>query len=115
MQSNINDEKVRNVLSKNIKFTRLSSELTQEALAEDSNISLSFLKDIEGAKSGTSLVNLINICKSLNTTPNQLLKDFFKDSLDKSENIEQQINLLTDFQKDAVLSLIHYFTTHEGN
>ncbi len=115
MQLNINDEKIRNVLSKNIKFSRLSSELTQDALAEDANISLSFLKDVESAKSGTSLLNLINICKALNTTPNQLLKDFFKDSLDKSEHIEQQINLLTDYQKDAVLTLIQYFITHEGN
>lgn len=111
----LNDDKIRNVLSKNIKLTRLSSELTQEALAEDSNISLSFLKDIERAKSGTSLLNLINICKALNTTPNQLLKDFFVTSLDKSENIEQQINLLTDYQKEAVLTLIHYFNTHEDN
>lgn len=109
----LNDEKLREILSQNIKSARLSSNLTQESLAEMSEISLNFLKDLEGARSGTSLLTLINLCHSLNTTPNELLKDFFKDSYDKSENLTQQINLLNDYQKDAVYTLIQYFKNNE--
>lgn len=109
----INDEKLREVLSQNIRSARLSSNLTQESLAEMSEISLNFLKDLEGARSGTSLLTLINLCHSLNITPNELLKDFFKDSYDKSENLTQQINLLNDYQKDAVYTLIQYFKNNE--
>ena len=109
----VNDENLRNILSQNIKSARLSSNLTQDNLAEMSEISLNFLKDIEGARSGTSLLTLINICHALNITPNELLKDFFKDSFDKSENMVQQINLLTDYQKDAICTLIDYFKNNE--
>lgn len=109
----VNDETIRQILSKNIKSARLSSNLTQENLAEMSEISTNFLKDIEGSRSGTSLPTLINICYSLNTTPNQLLKDFFKSNSDKSENLVQQINLLNDYQKDAVIALIEYFINNE--
>lgn len=111
----LTDDKLREVLSKNIKFARLSANLTQESLAEKSNISTNFLKDIESARSGTSLLTLINICTSLNITPNELLKNFFKDAYDKSENLLQQINLLNDYQKNAVNSLIQYFKNNEMN
>ena len=109
----INDDEVKLVLSKNIKSARAISGFTQETLAEDSDISVGFLKDIESTRSGVSLSTLITLCKSLNTTPNQVLKDFFKDSVDKSDNILQQINLLDEYHKDAVLSLINYFNKHD--
>lgn len=109
----IDDEKIKKVLSQNVKTARLSSNLTQEQLAEMSKISLNFVKDVEGCRSGMSLLTLINICNSLNTTPNELLKDFFKDSYDKSENLVQQINLLNDYQKEAVYTLIQYFKNNE--
>ncbi len=109
----INDEKLREILSQNIKSARLSSNLTQEALAEMSDISLNFLKDIEGGRSGASLLTLINLCYSLNITPNELLKDFFKDTYDISENLTQQINLLNDYQKNAISTLIQYFNSND--
>ncbi len=111
----INDEEVKSVLSKNIKLARAVTGFTQEALAEDSDISLGFLKDIESMRSGASLSTLITLCKSLKITPNQILKEFFKDSVDKSDNILQQINLLDEYHKDAVLSLITYFNKHDSN
>lgn len=109
------DDELREVLSKNIKSARLSANLTQESLAEKSNISLNFLKDIEGSRSGTSLLTLINICLALNITPNELLNNFFKDDYDKSENLIQQINLLNNYQKNAVCALIQYFINNEMN
>lgn len=111
----VNDEDIKLVLSKNIKLARLSLGFTQEILAERAEISPGFLKDLESSRSGASLSTLITLCKSLNTTPNQILKDFFKDSTDKSENILQEINLLDEYHKDAILSLIEYFNKHECN
>lgn len=109
----VNDESLRQVLSKNIKSARLSSNLTQDSLSEMSEISLNFLKDVEGARSGTSLTTLINLCNALDITPNELLKDFFIDSYEKSENLFQQINLLNDYQKEAIITLIKYFINNE--
>lgn len=109
----VNDEKLREILSQNIKSARLSSNFTQEALAEMSDISLNFLKDVEGSRSGISLLTLINLCYSLNITPNELLKDFFKDAYDTSENLTQQINLLNDYQKNAISTLIQYFNSND--
>lgn len=102
-------ENLRYILSQNIKTARLSSRLTQEDLSEKANISLSFLKDIEGAVSAVSLLNLINICNSLNITPNELLKEFFQTSYNKSENLFQKINLLTDREKNAIDALIDFY------
>lgn len=109
----LNDDKLREILSQNIKTARLSSNMTQENLAELSEISLNFFKDVEGGRSGISLLTLINICHALNITPNELLKDFFKESYDKSENMTQQINLLNAYQKDAICTLIQYFKNNE--
>lgn len=111
----ISDEDVRLVLSQNIKSARSSIGYTQEKLAEKSEISSNFLKDIENQRSGISLTTLINLCKSLKTTPNQVLKDFFKDSTEQSDNILQQINLLDDYEKRAVLTLIDYFIKNNHN
>ena len=97
----LDDDKLREILSQNIKNARVSSNLTQETLSEMSDISLNFLKDVEGARSGVSLLTLISLCNSLKITPNELLKDFFKDAFDSSENLTQQINLLNNYQKDV--------------
>ena len=43
----INDENVKLVLSQNVKMSRLALGYTQENVAESSDISVNFLKDIE--------------------------------------------------------------------
>lgn len=105
----LNNENIKRVLSKNIKDLRISSNLTQENLAELSDISVNFLKDIESNRSGPSLKTLINICNSLSATPNELLKEFFQDSFNNSESLTQQINLLNNYQKEAIYTLIQFF------
>lgn len=108
----VNDNILRDALSKNIKKARISAGLTQEKLSENSDISLSFLKDVETGKSGISLLTLINICNSLNTTPNELLKDFFKEPVNNTMDIYNKISLLNSYQKDAVITLIDFFYNH---
>ncbi len=111
----LDDEELRKVLSQNIKSARLSSNLTQEGLAELSNISTNFLKDVEGCRSGVSLLSLINICHALDITPNQLLKDFFVKSYEQSLDLTQQINLLNDYQKDIMYALLEHFKNNDSH
>ena len=110
----INDDELRQILSKNIKSARQNLNLTQESLAELSDISLNFLKDLEGSKSGTSLLTLLKLCHALNMTPNQLLKDLYKEPNESNDNLMQKISLLNEYEKNAILSLIDYFTSHNS-
>ena len=110
----INDDVLRQILSKNIKSARQNLNLTQEALAELSDISLNFLKDLESAKSGTSLLTLVKLCHALKTTPDQLLKDLFEESFESNNNLMQKIGLLNEYEKNAILSLIDYFNSHDS-
>ena len=109
----LDDNKLRKILSRNIKFARISHNLTQEKLAEMSNISVNFLKDIESCRSGVSLLTLVNLCNALNITPNELLKDLFKANYNDSKNLFQQINLLNNYQKEAIYTLIQYFKNND--
>ena len=108
----INDDELRQILSKNIKSARLNCKFTQEALAELSDISLNFLKDIESAKSGTSLLTLLKLCDALNMTPDQLLKGLYKEPNESNNYLMQKIGLLNEYEKNAILSLIDYFNSH---
>ena len=47
-------------------------------------------------------------------TPSVFGKDFFEDSVDKSDTILQRINLLDEYQKNAVLALIDYFNQNKN-
>lgn len=109
----ITNQEIREILSRNLKSARCSSALTQETLAELSDLSVTFLKDIEGGHTGVSLLTLINICHSLDITPNQLLKDFFVKSNESTEDLTQKISFLSEYQKNAVHSLIEFFINSE--
>lgn len=111
----VDDKKLREVLSQNIKSARLSSNLTQDNLAELSDISLDFLKSVEAARSGISVSTLINICCALNITPNELLKEFFRDSCNKNENIITKLKFLNQYQLDVIETLVQHFTNNEMN
>lgn len=108
----IDEEILKQVLSVNIKSARLKLNLTQDELAERSNISNAFLKDIESGRSGASLVTLINLCKALGTTPNDILRECFSDDHLNYTNLLQQITFLDDYEKNALYTLIQYFNTN---
>lgn len=107
------DDELRNILSKNIKNARIKSGYTQEQLAELSHISLSFLKDIEACKSGVSLLTLLNIYNALKITTDELLKDCFHFSFIDGNNLAQQINMLSNYDKNAIYSLLTYYNNSQ--
>lgn len=108
----IDEEKLKQVLGQNIKSARLEANFTQDTASELSNISINFLRDIEGSRSSVSLINFVNLCKALNTTPNLILRDLFSEHQIKDDNLINQISLLDDYEKNALYLLIQYFLTH---
>ena len=66
---------LRKILSTNIRNLRAKYHLTQERLAENAEISLPYLSDIEHCKTWVSDKTLIKLAKALHTEPSQLLED----------------------------------------
>ncbi len=70
MITNKDLNKQYSLFSNNIKATRLQLTLTQEQLAERSDISISYIKQIEGGKDykNISLTVMLKLSKALNTS-----------------------------------------------
>lgn len=66
---------LRKILSTNIRNLRTKYHLTQERLAENAEISLPYLSDIEHCKTWVSDKTLIKLAKALHSEPSQLLED----------------------------------------
>ena len=77
-------------LGRRIRQQRVLAQLTQEKLAEQAGISLSFLGHIERGTRKASLETLVNICNALKISPNILLRDSLGDDLlGNNENISE--------------------------
>ena len=70
---NMETARLRKTLSNNIRMYRKELHLTQEQLAENANISLSYLADIEHCKTWVSDKTLLSLAKSLHKKPFELL------------------------------------------
>ena len=67
-------ETLRKTLSANIRAFRKALHLTQEALAENADISLSYLADIEHCKTWISDKTLLKLAKALHRKPFEFLQ-----------------------------------------
>lgn len=67
------EDNLRTILAQNIKKARETLHLTQSNLAENANISLFSVIDIERRRTWVSDRTLINIAKALNKRPYELL------------------------------------------
>lgn len=104
----VQSDKIQHVLSKNIKSIRTNSNMTQDELAEKTNIATQFLRDIEAEKKIGSMKTFINICLALQTTPNALLYDFFNENIENDENLTLKINKLSEKDKLLIIKIIDY-------
>ena len=68
-------------LGKRIRQQRIVAQMTQEKLAEEAGISLSFLGHIERGTRKASLDTLVRICNALKVSPQLLLQDSLEDDL----------------------------------
>jgi len=87
------------IIGERIKRERLDKGLTQEVLAENANISASFLGQIERGERKLSLVTLIQIAEVLGASLDHLVKDYTP-----SENPElvELIYLLRDHSGEEI-------------
>ena len=83
-------EELRRILSNNIRTFRKDLHLTQEQLAENADISLSYLADIEHCKTWISDKTLMKLAKALHRQPFELLVE----SLENKE--KTNINAISD-------------------
>ena len=68
-------------LGKRIRQQRNLAQMTQEKLAEQAGISLSFLGHIERGTRKASLDTLVKICNALKVSPRLLLQDSLENDL----------------------------------
>ncbi|MBO5137527.1 MAG: helix-turn-helix transcriptional regulator [Spirochaetaceae bacterium] len=69
------DLSLRKILSDNIRKRRKELHLTQERLAENADISLPYLSDIEHCKTWVSDKTLLKLAKALGKKPSDLLQE----------------------------------------
>ena len=70
----MNEQELRDILSKNIKRYRQSRNLSQADLAEKLDISVNFLCNIENGNRWMSPQTLVKFASALNIEPYELLK-----------------------------------------
>ena len=81
----IKNDDVLNVIGKKIKQIRLSKKFTQEYVAENVDISIDLLRNIENGRNSGSVPTLLNLCNFLKISPNFLFSElltFKEDTLD---------------------------------
>lgn len=84
---------LRKTLSNNIRLFRKGLHLTQEQLAENADISLSYLADIEYCKTWISDKTLMKLAKALHKLPFELLIE----NTDIDENgVKPDIHVISD-------------------
>ena len=77
---------------------RIAKNLTQEEVAEKSDLTPEYLSKFENGKYNASIYNIILLCKAIDTNPTQLFNQFFDDD---SNAI---ITTITDELKDMDIS-----------
>ena len=81
----IKNDDVLKILGKKIKQARLSKKFTQEYVAENVDISIDLLRNIENGRNIGSVPTLLNLCNFLSISPNFLFSELLtykEDTLD---------------------------------
>ena len=101
---------LRKILSTNIRTLRAKYHLTQERLAENAEISLPYLSDIEHCKTWVSDKTLIKLAKALHAEPSQLLEDINTISNKNTEKLnEEKIAQIIYQEKKEMIKSINKF------
>jgi transcriptional regulator with XRE-family HTH domain len=100
-------------LGQRIKEERLNLGLTQEKLAEDIDISISYMGQIERGERSLTLNTLISLVNRLGITIDYLLQDYTKTSNDNFINQLKQITNGRDSkQKQMALDVLKVMFSH---
>lgn len=103
----ITNSDVINVLGEKLKKARKKLKYTQEYVAENVDISIDLLRNIENGRNIGSVPTLLNLCNFLKISPNTLfseLLDFKENTLDST--LLEQIKSISKKDKDTLKNII---------
>ena len=89
-------EKTLKSIGHNIQLARLAKGLTQESLAEKCDVSTKYISALERGITSGSISLIIDICNSLEITPNYIFRDAINvDCLSNSIDLISKETLIT--------------------
>ena len=96
-----------NIIGKNFKNLRMQKKFTQEQVADISDVTPEYLSKFESGVYNASIYNIITLCKAIDISPIQLIRQFFNNS---SSGLSEEIlfeseKLTLDNQKIILLLL----------
>ena len=109
----ITNSDVINVLGEKLKKARKKLKYTQEYVAENVDISIDLLRNIENGRNIGSVPTLLNLCNFLKISPNSLfneLLDFKEDTLDST--LLEQIKSISKKDKETLKNIIIHIDKH---
>ncbi len=71
----ITSDDVLKTIGKKFKQSRLSQKYTQEYVAENIDISIDLLRNIENGRNVGSITTILNLCNFLKVSPNYIFSD----------------------------------------
>lgn len=95
-------------IGQNIKQARISKNITQEQLAENLNTSVNFISLIERGQSGINIVNVVNICKTLQIQPNTLFNNIINIKNRNDSQLINSLSLLNEKETSILQNLTDY-------
>jgi transcriptional regulator with XRE-family HTH domain len=103
-------QEIKDILGRNIKYFRFHKQISQAALAEKADISVTFLSNIERGKMFPKVETLSRITKSLEIEVHEL----FRADLVSEDNKEMINRLSEDITKNVNLAMVEVFKQYLG-
>ena len=104
------------LLGQRIKEERIKLNLTQAELAEDINISDTYMSQIETGKRSLTLDTLVILVNRLGVSIDYIMKDFVKETDENSYNqIRQIIDSQSNENKQLAIDLLKTIFAHIGD
>jgi transcriptional regulator with XRE-family HTH domain len=103
-------QEIKDILGRNIKYFRFHRQMSQAALAEKADISVTFLSKIERGKMFPKVETLSRITKSLEVEVHEL----FRADLVPEDNKEMITRLSEDITKNVNLAMADVFRQYLG-
>lgn len=105
----VKNEDILNSIGKKIKKARLDKNLTQNALAEQIDISTDLLRNIENGRNIGSIATLINLCNALEITTDFLFADLLTHTDKQIDNtLYSYFEKLSPEDRDILKQIIIY-------
>lgn len=93
-------------ISKKIKETRIAKGLTQEFVANASDVNVSHISNIENNRVKVSLPTLVNICNALDVTVDYILSSEYTTSSPLDNEVIKRLHKCSDEQKNKILKIM---------